>query len=262
MQAQGQRCTDFNNAPFWERLRVCACPIRLNGYAPSPRQQGECREHLLLDVLCTATIHTADPYSPPSPHLFPSPLPRPRRAMLPALPTRRTLTTSSSLPRPSMSRCLRRHAPTWTRQLCGSWRTARRASSTPWRPCLVVSWARRSSRQCLARWVWEGHTGHGRAGVGGCLVAVCEGEGQRLCGSAQYFCVRSPLCLPHTLAERLLPTRVWCTTSASQHPSSFPCPLPTRPQFSPIFQWLYFDSIESLPSGELPAEEYAPTGGR
>lgn len=33
-------------------------------------------------------------------------------------------------------------------------------------------------------------------------------------------------------------------------------------KFHPLFQWLYFDSIESLPDEELPAEEYEQTGSR
>ncbi len=33
-------------------------------------------------------------------------------------------------------------------------------------------------------------------------------------------------------------------------------------KFHPIFQWFYFDSIESLPEGPLGAEELAPEGGR
>jgi ubiquitin-activating enzyme E1 len=33
-------------------------------------------------------------------------------------------------------------------------------------------------------------------------------------------------------------------------------------KFHPIFQWFYFDSIESLPEDRIPAEELAPTGSR
>ena len=33
-------------------------------------------------------------------------------------------------------------------------------------------------------------------------------------------------------------------------------------KFHPIFQWFYFDSVESMPSEILPAEEYEPLGTR
>lgn len=33
-------------------------------------------------------------------------------------------------------------------------------------------------------------------------------------------------------------------------------------KFHPLFQWFHFDSIESLPDGDLPAEEFEPVGSR
>ena len=33
-------------------------------------------------------------------------------------------------------------------------------------------------------------------------------------------------------------------------------------KFHPLFQWFYFDSVESMPEELLPAEEYEPTGTR
>ena len=39
-------------------------------------------------------------------------------------------------------------------------------------------------------------------------------------------------------------------------------PLLPSPQFHPVLQFLYFDSIESMPSQELPAEEYEQQGSR
>lgn len=33
-------------------------------------------------------------------------------------------------------------------------------------------------------------------------------------------------------------------------------------KFHPLYQWFYFDSVESLPDKMLPPEEYKPIGSR
>lgn len=84
-----------------------------------------------------------------------------------------------------------------------------------------------------------------------CVVAVCMVQLSCVCVANAY----------HAIA---------CKCIASVTGSIEPPLLGDAPQvvkavsgkFHPLFQWFYFDSCESLPSQLLPADSYAPAGGR